>query len=271
MFTDQLSLVVLDPLRMPSPGSSPFDDELVAIVPPMWRADRARHIPTSGGHDDGVPGASALVYFAAFGGTLLAGGLFPFVVMFVPALFSGRPISVVPELLGFALAGFLFGVVFAASAATCVFPLVVMLQWLAGLNRWRSALATAAGGWTGFAAVAAMGVGLREGDSWPTQFLVFGIVAMVMGQLGAGWAARKVVRAQHESRGWRAPPYETRFTLRQLLGLTAGVAIIAAILSALQLPTGTWIAMGVATAVQAATLGVYLLHKRGSGETIAAA
>lgn len=271
MFANHLSPNLADPRQAPPLGPSPFDEEPVAVVSPASRADRAKHYAESDTPSDYIPGESALVYFAAFGGTILAGGLFPFVVMVVPELFSGRPSPLVVELLGFALVGFLFGVIFAASAATCVFPLMIMVQNLAGLYRWRSTLATMAGGWTGFTAVAAMGVGLREEvDVWPSQFLVYGIVATLMGQLGAGWAARKVVGAQYGSHGWREPPRPTRFTLRQLLGLTAGVAIVAAILSALRLPTGTWTAMGIAAALQAVTLGAYGLHKLASGETISA-
>lgn len=262
MFTDQLAPNLADPLQAPPPGPSPFDDEPVASVPPMWRADRAKHIPAAGKDEYGIPGASASVYVAAFGGTALAGGLFPLAIFAVAAVFSGGRGPSLGELGAFAIGAFLIGILIAGSAGACIFPLVALVQYLAGLFRWRATMATLAGGWTGFASVAALGMGTREAAWWSPIFLIYGVVAVLMGQLGAAWAARKAVRSQVASRRWREPPAGARFTLRQLLGLTAGVAIVAAILSALRLPTGTWMAMGIATAVQAATLGAYLLIKQ---------
>jgi hypothetical protein len=188
-------------------------------------------------------GSSFPIYFAGFVGTVLAGGLFPSVLMLLGGF--GPPTS---DSLLFAFVGFPIGAVLAGIAAFAIFPLVAGFQYLASLYRRRVALASCAGGWSGFASVIAMG---GTDDSLFRRPLVIAFAAMTMGQLGAALAARRAKRWQLATGAWSEPDRSSQISLRQLFGIMSAAAVIATLLAVLHLPRGTLAAIGIGVAIQA--------------------
>ncbi len=253
-------------------SSDPANPILVAdaatIDGSSWSAPHETHIPVHW-HDnlpadrgDARLGDSFPVYAMGFVGTIVAGGLFPWAIIAVDFLASGRGVRIsdagelLVDLLGFSLIGALI----AGFAAVCVFPVVGLIQWLGGLYPWRALLAAIAGGWSGIAATQALLRGaLIDGDSvWEALPFQFG--ATVMGHIGAGFAAGKAHRWQLATSAWRDPPSRSRLALRQLLGITAGVAVLAAILGSLQLSHPALIGIGSCVAAQLVmTAGYYVI------------
>lgn len=263
MSADQLSPKFADPLQAPPRGPSAFDDDPIAVAPSHRRADCLSASISRAAEPPAFRRVTLDVYLAGMSGTAFAGGLFPSVVALIMIIFSpnGRR-PAVGEVAGLLLGGFPFGFAYALAVALFVFPLMAMVQYLASLSRWRGLFAAAAGGWTGFAAVAIVGSTFRGNSPFPIELLTLGLVAMLMGQVGAGRAAAKARRTQMASRWWHEPPGGSQFTLRQLMGLTAAVAILAAVFSALRLAPAMYVAIGIAAAFQCATVGAYLLISR---------
>lgn len=188
-------------------------------------------------------GSSFPVYFAGFVGTMLAGGLFPAVLMLLGGF--GPPTS---DSLLFAIVGFPIGAVFAGIAAFAIFPLVAGFQYLASLYRRRVALASCAGGWSGFASVIAI---VGPDDSLLGTPLAIAFAAMVMGQLGAALVARRAKRWQLATGAWSEPSCSSQISLRQLFGIMSAAVVLAMLVAALHLPPGTLAAIGIGIAIQA--------------------
>jgi hypothetical protein len=208
---------------------------------------------------DGVAG----LYVAAALGTAFAGGLFPTVVFLaiVSADFvAGGPQAFLHDLddaIVVLLGGFFAGFFIAAAAALCIFPLVGVLDWVASLRRWRGMLVSCAGGWCGFASIAALTQFARDEEP-----LILALGAMSMGQIGAGLMIRRLARRHASLDEEDASPKKSQLPLRQLFGITTAVAIAAAVLAALPVPSPTYSAMGLAAACQAAVVSGYLLVGR---------
>jgi hypothetical protein len=211
---------------------------------------------------DGVAG----IYVGAALGTAFAGGLFPgavFLTMVATGIVAGHPqfsyqrvLNDIGDAVVALLGSFIIGFLIAALAALCVFPLVGVLDWVASLRRWRGMLLSCAGGWCGFASVAALAQFEHDGEP-----LMFALGAMLVGQIGAGRAVRHWRRIEAGA----AAPRKTQLPLRQLFGITTAVAIAAAVLAALPVPSRTYAAMGLAAACQAAVVSAWLLVRRFRG------
>lgn len=209
-----------------------------------------------------VPDNPGVLYAVAALGTAVAGGLFPLAIATLALLttaLSGRmPGTFYPgESLQFVLIGFVVGFVFATIAASCVFPIVGLLDWLASLERWRGALLSCAGGWCGFASVAALTH--QQAHSGP---LVLSFAALGLGQLGAGLAVRMLRRGKPDARLAHVED-ASRLPLKQLFGITTAVAIAAATLASLPIAPHTLVAFAVALSCQVTLVAGYaLIHHR---------
>jgi hypothetical protein len=211
-----------------------------------WR----EQFPDRGANES--PGDSIGLYYHAFAGVVAAAMIVP--VLAVVVIIAGGPWRPSPNLrflLFNALVAIPAAGIFAAAAAACVFPIVGLVQYLSGLHAWRVLFASIAGGWSGILLVQFMSRGRA------TESFGFQLIAMAVGQLGAGIAARSANRAQVSS----YPPRENRrrrqLKLRQLLGLTAGVALISAILGVLQLSREVAITLGLSLTAQAILIAIY--------------
>jgi hypothetical protein len=208
----------------------------------------------------------AELYLASALGTAVAGGLFPTAVFFTMVatsivaggsqFFYQRVLNDIGGAVAALLGSFVIGFFIAAAAALCIFPLVGVLDWVASLRRWRGMLLSGAGGWCGFASVAALAQFEHDGEP-----LMFALGAMLMGQIGAGRAVRHWRRIEAGA----AAPRKTQLPLRQLFGIMTAVAIAAAVLAALPVPSRTYAAMGLAAACQAAVVSAWLLVRRFRG------
>jgi uncharacterized membrane protein len=238
---------------------SPWRTSAPAVVAPHWRAAPAMEERV---YVRELESESLRIYCAGALGTALSGGLFPLAIVVVGfgfALLSGRG-GTSGDLAGFAMSvvfGFLVGFLIFGAVALFIFPFVALLQWMAGLQRWRGILVSCAGGWCGFASVAATGPG---GPHGPPMLFAFG--AMIMGQIGAGWAVRRVARPANWLRAADEPTTKVQMPLRQLFGITTAVAVAVAVLSALPLTSHTHAAMALAAALQGAIVTGYLLIRR---------
>jgi hypothetical protein len=235
MAADDLAPNLADPLATAATSAalSPWSENSSDADGRVGRTSANSRDQPAGDRRHDQRGGSFPVYLAGVGGTIVAGALFPIAMLLVFAVAD----SDIPPLKDFVLIlamGLLMGGLFAGGAAIWIFPIVALVQYLAGLSRSRAVMASIAGGWSGVAATQWLFGERALGDtSLMSQLLT--LVALVMGQVGAGWFARTVRRSQ--TQGWPEgdPEAPARFTLRQLLGLTAGVAVIAAIVSALRL------------------------------------
>jgi hypothetical protein len=213
-------------------------------------------------HVQELESESLRIYCAGALGTAISGGLFPLAIVMVGyglALLAGRG-GTSGDFAGFAMFvvfGFLIGFLIAGAAALFIFPFVAFLQWMAGLQQWRGVLVSCAGGWCGFASVATIG---QDGPHGAPMVLAFG--AMIMGQIGAGWAVRRVARPSTWLHEAAAPNTKGQMPLRQLFGITTAVAVAVAVLSVLPLTSRTLAAMALAAAVQSAVVTGYVLIRR---------
>jgi hypothetical protein len=224
MRADELEPNLADPLAVASEG--PWVDEEA-------NRDQAKTRSSAPPPEYGYSGP---IYLAAFAGTAVAGGLFPIVLVIALIVFAGPPPNVVFQSVAIVFVGGLVGMVLAAAVALCIFPLVGAIQWLAGLYPWRVAMASIAGGWTGFVATQATIAQVLTNEDLRVAGLILTWIAMAMGQVFAGWAGTRHKRLMAYALKGPEPEARARFTVRQMLGLTTGLAVITAIISALDLP-----------------------------------
>jgi MFS family permease len=221
-------------------------------LPPTWESPSppSRH--------------SAPVYLAAWAGTALAGALFPVALLITALIVEGRPRYMVGQAVMVLAMGGVVGLILAAFVGALVFPLVGLIQWLASLYPWRTTMASIAGGWTGVVATqATVGQGMRRND-FDITGIILTWIALAMGHVGAGWFARRQ-KQKMAIRRYPEPEAKPQFTIRQLLGLTTGVAIVAAIVSAMRLPQSAHAALLSSLLLQVLGVSVYhVLARRGA-------
>jgi hypothetical protein len=224
MRADEYEPTFADPLAAPSVNPGEERDVRTPSSPPEY-------------------GYSGPIYLAAFAGTAIAGGLFPIVLVVAALIIAGPPREFLLQSVIVVFAGGLFGMVLAAAVALCVFPVVGAIQWLAGLYPWRVAMASIAGGWTGFVATQATVARELVDDTYQLVGLILTWIAMAMGHVFAGWAATRQKRLMSYALRRPEPEAQPRFTLKQMLGLTTGLAVVAATISALQLRSDVHVAL----------------------------
>jgi hypothetical protein len=208
-------------------------------------------------------GHSGPIYLAAWAGTALAGALFPVVLLVTALVVAGPPRNLPAQALIVLVMGGVVGLILAAVVGALIFTLVGLIQWLASLYPWRTTMASIAGGWTGVVATqATVGQGLRRED-FDLASLVLTWIALAMGHFGAGRAARWQ-KQKMAVRRYPEPDAKPQFTIRQLLGLTTGVAIVAAIVSAMQLPQIVHAAILSSLLLQGLGVGLYHVLSHGA-------
>jgi hypothetical protein len=235
----------LTPLDSPPADASPWTDAPAPKVPIHWRLD-----PRLSGSRPQVEDTFAL-YLAGLLGTWIAGAVFGAGLVLIQVIVSRPGMSDIGWMFPGALIGAIAGTVLAGLASIFTFPVAFTLQVLAGLHNRAPWIVAMAGGWAGLAATCQLAT---LGD---LSFLPYVLVATSLGQAGAGWAAAQARRRQLAIGAWSDPATRGQFNLRQLMGLTAFVAIVAATLASLPLGDDTKAVIGCGVVFQALLMGSY--------------
>lgn len=198
------------------------------------------------------------VYVAAYGGTVIAGALFPIVAMaFAMVAWRGQGPRV-GEVLVLAPLAALMGGFIAAIAGGVVLPLFALLQWMAVLHRWRVVFASCAGGWSGFASVVTLFLRDISRSDDLGMAAIFSAAAMLVGQLGAALMAGRAARLVGVAARLEAAPHRRQMPLRQLFGITTAVALAVVMISSLPLPPIAFTMLAAAAVAQAVLVATVL-------------
>ena len=201
--------------------------------------------------------AGSLALQWGIAGTTIAGGLFPTAIALLMLVDQawGRPYPPAGFLL--ATLGGLFGVFIAGCTAVVMFMIAWVVQTLCGLHRFSTLIAAIVGGWTGFAANFSLTMSLVNE---PTYVVL--ATAMLMGQAGGALTAVAARRRMAAGMDQVEHLVKNQIQLRQLFGVTTAVAVVAAILAGLPLTPYCKGAIGYGAALQAVTLGGWILMRR---------
>jgi len=202
----------------------------------------------------GAPITPADILIAGSWGAAAAGGLYPFALVILDGVFQ-QTFSWL-TVMGLAFVAILVGFVWGFLAAAVVgLPIVGALWFAVKFCRvpvaWHAHVAATAGGLTGL--IGALPIRAFAAE---THSQLFGDVvlatAIVMGQVGAWWAASKRARsvALSNPRLEVDSPTDVKFSLGQLFRITTVVCIAATGLAVLNLPPQTYAVLAFGVAVQ---------------------
>lgn len=196
--------------------------------------------------------ATAGMLSIAVGGTALAGGASPIVMVVADAVGNhfvnglSRPAS---DAVAVIILGGMVGFMVALVVGFMLAIIAMLVAWLCGLPAGTVWFESLVGGWAGFFATHALLKGLQpEGPH-----LLLGLV-VVTGQLGAGGAVflyRRQRRSAHET----AP--EGRVGLRQLFGITTAIALLAALARGIELDSLVYSTLWLAVAIQSGLIALW--------------
>ena len=186
----------------------------------------------------------------AVGGTALAGGVFPMVMVVADAVGnlttgSTRPAA---DAVAIIILGGMVGFMFALVVGFLLAIIAMLVAWLCSLPAGTVWFESLVGGWAGFFATHALLEGLRPNDA----MMLLGL-AVVTGQVGAGAAVFTVRRRRPAS---EAPP-EGRVGLRQLFGITTAIAVLAAIGSSIEVDSLVYSTLWLALAIQSSMIALW--------------
>lgn len=187
----------------------------------------------------------------AVGGTALAGGAFPIVMViarFAVKLLTSQTPPPVNDAAAIIIIGGMVGFILALTTG-CVLAIVAMLiAWLCSLPAGTVWYESLVGGWAGFFATHALLDGLQSNDS----HLLLGL-AVVTGQVGAGGAVFLVRRRRPAN----VAAQEGRVGLRQLFGITTAIALLAALARGIELDSLVYSTLWLAVAIQSGLIAVW--------------
>jgi hypothetical protein len=196
--------------------------------------------------------ATAGMLSIAVGGTALAGGAFPIVMVVADAIGnhlvngSSRPAA---DAVAIIILGGMVGFMFALVVGFLLAIIALLVAWLCSLPAGTVWFESLVGGWAGFFATHALLEGLQPKNA----HLLLGL-AVVTGQLGAGGAVL-VYRRQRRSANEAAP--EGRVGLRQLFGITTAIALLAALARGIELDSLVYSTLWLAVAIQSSLIALW--------------
>ena len=187
----------------------------------------------------------------AVGGTALAGGAFPIVMVAADAAGnlatgSSRPAA---DAVAIIILGGMVGFMFALVVGFLLALVAMLVAWLCSLPAGTVWFESLVGGWAGVFATHGLLEGLQPNDA----HLLLGL-AVVTGQLGAGGAVF-LYRRQRRSANESAP--EGRVGLRQLFGITTAIALLAALARGIELDSLVYSTLWLAVAIQSSLIALW--------------
>lgn len=191
----------------------------------------------------------------AVGGTALAGGAFPIVMVAADAigkLANGSSMSIavpVVDAVAIITLGGMVGFMFALMIGFLLALIALLVAWLCSLPAGTVWFESLVGGWAGFFATHALLLSLDANDA----HLLLGL-AVVTGQLGAGGA---VFWYQRQRRPANKLATEGRVGLRQLFGITTSIALLAALARGIELDSLVYSTLWLAVAIQSGLIALW--------------
>lgn len=187
----------------------------------------------------------------AVGGTALAGGAFPIVMVAADAAGnlatgSSRPAA---DAVAIIILGGMVGFMFALVVGFLLALVAMLVAWLCSLPAGTVWFESLVGGWAGFFATH----GLLESLQPNNAHLLLSL-AVVTGQLGAGGAVF-LYRRQRRPADETAP--EGRVGLRQLFGITTAIALLAALARGIELDSLVYSTLWLAVAIQSSLIALW--------------
>lgn len=187
----------------------------------------------------------------AVGGTALAGGAFPIVMVAADAVGnlangSSRPAA---DAVAIIILGGMVGFMFALVLGFLLAIVALLVAWLCSLPAGTVWFESLVGGWAGFFATHGLLEGLQPNDA----HLLLGL-AVGTGQLGAGGAVFLYCRRRRSAN--EAPP-EGRVGLRQLFGITTAIALLAALARGIELDSLVYSTLWLAVAIQSGLIALW--------------
>lgn len=187
----------------------------------------------------------------AVGGTALAGGAFPIVMVAADAAGnlatgSSRPAA---DAVAIIILGGMVGFMVALVVGFLLALVAMLVAWLCSLPAGTVWFESLVGGWAGFFATHGLLEGLQPNDA----YLLLGL-AVATGQVGAGGA---VFFYRRQRRPVNEAPPEGRVGLRQLFGITTAIALLAAIGSGIKLDSLVYSTLWLAVAIQSGLIALW--------------
>ena len=217
-----------------------------------WMSDAST--PTAAGEPFDFTATVGMLSIAV-GGTALAGGAFPIVMVAAGAIGnvvngSLRPIAgLVVDAVAIIILGGMVGFMIALVVGFLLGLIALLVAWLCSLPAGTVWFESLVGGWAGFFSTHTLLEGLQPNDS----YLLLGL-AVVTGQLGAGGAVF-LYRRQRRSANEAAP--EGRVGLRQLFGITTSIALLAALARGIELDSLVYSTLWLAVAIQSGLIALW--------------
>lgn len=219
-----------------------------------WMSDASP--PTTAGEPFDFTATTGMLSLAV-GGTALAGGAFPFVIVLADAVgkvAGNTPVSIVgpgpvADAAAVIMLGGMVGFVVALVVGFLLALIALLVAWLCSLPAGTVWFESLVGGWAGFFATHSLLLGLEPSDAHLLLSL-----AVVTGQLGAGGAVflyRRQRRLAHEV----AP--EGRVGLRQLFGITTSIALLSALARGIELDSLVYSTLWLAVAIQSGLIALW--------------
>ncbi|MBA4107688.1 MAG: hypothetical protein C0485_18295 [Pirellula sp.] len=187
----------------------------------------------------------------AVGGTALAGGAFPIVIVIADAagmLLKSRA-GPVTDPTAIIILGGMVGFMFALVVGFLLAIVALLVAWLCSLPAGTVWFESLVGGWAGFFATHALLLGGQQNDA-----LVLLGLAVVTGQVGAGGA---VFWYRRQKRPASEPTAEGRVGLRQLFGITTAIALLAALARGIELDSLVYSTLWLAVAIQSSLIALW--------------
>jgi hypothetical protein len=187
----------------------------------------------------------------AVGGTALAGGAFPIVMVIADAagmLLKSRA-GPVTDPAAIIILGGMVGFMFALVVGFLLAIVALLVAWLCSLPAGTVWFESLVGGWAGFFATHALLLGVQQNDA-----LVLLGLAVVTGQMGAGGA---VFWYRRQKRPASEPAAEGRVGLRQLFGITTAIALLAALARGIELDSLVYSTLWLAVAIQSSLIALW--------------
>lgn len=187
----------------------------------------------------------------AVGGTALAGGAFPIVMVIADAvgLLFKAPSGPVTDAPAIIILGGMVGFMFALAVGFLLGIIALLVAWLCSLPAGTVWFESLVGGWAGFFATHALLLSLAPDDA----YMLLGL-AVLTGQLGAGGAVFLYRRRRRSAN--KATP-EGRVGLRQLFGITTAIALLAALARGIELDSLVYSTLWLAVAIQSSLIALW--------------
>lgn len=196
--------------------------------------------------------ATAGMLSIAVGGTALAGGVFPIVIVLADAVgkaAGGPPVSIVDASAALIILGGMVGFIFSLVVGFLLALIALLVAWLCSLPAGTVWFESLVGGWAGFFATHGLLEELQRNDA----HLLLGL-AVVTGQLGAGGAVFQYRRQRPPA---NEAASEGRVGLRQLFGITTSIALLAALARCIELDSLVYSTLWLAVAIQSGLIALW--------------